>query len=275
MLARARVGSRNQECNAVWRRVAALAQVFMLMGAVFSSACANPSTIPTATAQSEPEPTPTPKAVLSPSPASRIRANVTDVIDGDTIEVNIGGKSYNVRYIGIDTPETKHPTKGVECYGKEAAAKNKELVANKIVELEKDVSETDRYGRLLRYVYVGDVMVNAELVKEGYAQAITYPPDVKYQALFLKLQNEARQAQRGLWDPANCPAVEAPTPAATAGLVSEAEGEWITSSHGSARYYYHKTDPRWKELVPENRRWFRTVEELLAKYPERKPAPAP
>jgi len=128
-----------------------------------------------------------------------IEAQVSRVIDGDTIEVNIGGNPYTVRYIGIDTPETVHPTIGEEPYGKEATAKNRELVEGKIVKLEKDVSETDKYGRLLRYVYVGDVFVNAELVKQGYAQVATYPPDVRYQDLFIQLQREAREAGRGLW----------------------------------------------------------------------------
>lgn len=135
-----------------------------------------------------------------PSPSlSAVEALVVRVIDGDTIEVNIDGKLYKVRYIGIDTPETVHPTKGEEPYGKEASVKNKELVEGKVVKLEKDVSETDRYGRLLRYVWVRDLFVNAELVRLGYAQVVTYPPDVKYQDLFLDLQREAREAGRGLW----------------------------------------------------------------------------
>ena len=92
-----------------------------------------------------------------------------------------------------------HTTIGEEPYGKEASDKNKELVLNKAVILEKDVCETDKYGRLLRYVYVGDVFINAELVMLGYAQVTTYPPDVKYQSLFLQLQREAEEAGRGLW----------------------------------------------------------------------------
>ena len=137
--------------------------------------------------------------IATPEPPGRVQAQVIRVIDGDTIEVVVVGQTYKVRYIGIDTPETKHPTKPVEPYGPEAAAKNEELVGGKIVGLEKDVSETDRYGRLLRYVYVGDLMVNAELVRLGYAQVSTYPPDVKYQDLFLQLQRGAKEAGRGLW----------------------------------------------------------------------------
>lgn len=137
-----------------------------------------------------------------------ISAQVVRVIDGDTIEVTITGKLYTVRYIGIDTPETVHPTQGEELFGKEASAKNKEFVEGKTAELEKDVSETDRYGRLLRYVYVNGHFVNAELVRLGYAQVATYPPDVKYQDLFLTLQREAREQGRGLW----ATTASAPTP---------------------------------------------------------------
>ena len=137
---------------------------------------------------------------LPESPVGETRkAAVVRVIDGDTIEVNIEGEIFSVRYIGIDTPETVHPTRGEEPCGKEASDKNRELVEGNVVELEKDVSETDKYGRLLRYVYVGDIFVNAELVRLGYAQVATYPPDVKYQDSFLQLQKEAREASRGCW----------------------------------------------------------------------------
>lgn len=133
------------------------------------------------------------------APAGSQSALVTRVIDGDTIDVSLNGQTYRVRYIGVDTPETVDPGRPVGCYGPEASAFNKSLVEGKTVSLEKDVSETDRYGRLLRYVYVGGTFVNAELVKQGYAQVATYPPDVKHQSLFLQLQQEAQSAGRGLW----------------------------------------------------------------------------
>jgi micrococcal nuclease len=125
------------------------------------------------------------------------------VVDGDTIDVQLGGRTARVRYIGINTPETVDPRRPVQCFGKEASAKNKELVDGKVVRLERDVSETDRYGRLLRYVYVGELFVNAELVRQGYAQASAYPPDVKHQDLFRSLEREAREAGRGLWGACN------------------------------------------------------------------------
>ena len=125
---------------------------------------------------------------------------VTRVIDGDTIELENGKR---VRYLGINTPESVDPRKPVECFGKEASFKNKELVLNKKVVLEKDISEIDKYGRLLRYVYVDNIFVNLELIKQGYAQVATYPPDVKYHDLFLEAEKEARENKRGLWG--NCP----------------------------------------------------------------------
>jgi micrococcal nuclease len=137
-------------------------------------------------------------------------ARVVRVIDGDTIEVTVGGQSKTVRYIGVNTPETVAPNRPVECFGPEASNANKAMVSGKSVWLEKDVSETDRFGRLLRYVFANDGFVNAELVKQGYAQVSTFPPDVKYVPLFQDLQNEARSASRGLWGPV-CQARTTPT----------------------------------------------------------------
>lgn len=131
---------------------------------------------------------------------------VSRVIDGDTIEILSGQK---VRYIGIDTPETVHPAKPVQCFGKEASLKNKELVEGKLVHLEKDVSETDKYGRLLRYVYLQNdgsgqtIFINDYLVRQGYAHSSSYPPDVKYQDQFRQAEADARNNNRGLWS--NCP----------------------------------------------------------------------
>jgi micrococcal nuclease len=136
------------------------------------------------------------------------------VIDGDTIEVNIAGTIYKVRYLGIDTPELNDKRPEFCALAQEATRCNRQLVEGKIVRLEKDISETDKYGRLLRYVYVSNTLVNAELVRLGYAQVATYPPDVKYQDLLLQLQREAKEAGKGLWASAPLPplplTVEAP-----------------------------------------------------------------
>ncbi len=124
---------------------------------------------------------------------------ITRVIDGDTIEVIIDNKKETVRYIGVDTPETVHPSKPVQCFGLEASNKNKELVAGKRVKLVKDISNTDKYGRLLRYVYVDDIFVNLKLVEEGFANASSYPPDVKHNELFRQAEQKARAGKIGLW----------------------------------------------------------------------------
>lgn len=126
---------------------------------------------------------------------------VSRVVDGDTIKLSNG---KTVRYIGVNTPETVDPRRPVGCFGKEASAKNKELVLGKTVRLEKDVSETDKYGRLLRYVYIegtgsAQVFVNDYLVRQGYAYAVSYPPDIKYQNIFQRSQAFARSQNKGLW----------------------------------------------------------------------------
>lgn len=135
-------------------------------------------------------------SAISAQEQSLETAIVSRVIDGDTVELSDG---RTVRYIGVNTPETRHPTKGQECFGQEAKVKNIELVQGKEVRLEKDVNETDRYGRLLRYVYVQDQMINGQLVAEGYAFSSAYPPDVKYQQTFEDLQKVASDEKRGLW----------------------------------------------------------------------------
>jgi endonuclease YncB( thermonuclease family) len=122
--------------------------------------------------------------------------SVNRVIDGDTLEIAGGEK---VRYIGIDTPEIVDSRKPVQCFGKEASDKNKELVAGKIVRLERDTTDRDRYNRLLRYVYVGDSFINLELVKQGFARSYSYPPDIKYQDQILKAEQEAKKTKIGLW----------------------------------------------------------------------------
>jgi micrococcal nuclease len=117
-------------------------------------------------------------------------AVVTKVIDGDTIVIEGG---YHVRYIGIDAPESG------EFYYLEAKQVNEDLVAGKKVRLESDISDKDSYGRLLRYVYVDDNFVNAEMVSRGCAWAVAYPPDVKYQIYLEAMENEARQTKQGFW----------------------------------------------------------------------------
>ncbi len=136
-----------------------------------------------------------PKSILSPVSSTSF---VTRIVDGDTIQIDTGQK---VRYLGMNTPETVDPRRPVQCFGKEASAYNKNLVLNKKVKLVKDVSETDKYGRLLRYVYLEDgTFVNLKLVQEGYAYSDTFPPDVAHVADFVKAQKQAREEKLGLWN---------------------------------------------------------------------------
>jgi micrococcal nuclease len=132
---------------------------------------------------------------------------VTKVTDGDTIEVHIDGVDEKVRLIGIDTPETVDPRRQVQCFGKEATNRMKELVGDRLVELEYDESqgERDSYGRLLAYVYLEDgQMVNRKMVAEGYAYEYSYLTPYKYRDEFRELQALARTSGRGLWNPDTC-----------------------------------------------------------------------
>jgi len=138
-------------------------------------------------------------ASLAADAPKALAGRVVGIVDGDTIKARIGDRTETVRYIGMNTPELHHPTKGVEPLAREATEANRKLVEGQTVRLELDVQERDRYGRLLAYVYFGDMMVNAELVAQGYAQVMTIPPNVRHQELFLKLQREARLLQLGLW----------------------------------------------------------------------------
>jgi len=131
-----------------------------------------------------------------PSLTALTPAIVVKVVDGDTIDVQVGGKTQALRYIGVDAPE-----RGAEGVN-EATAANEELVGGGVVLLEKDVSETDRYGRLLRHVWLpgpDGKLVNAELVRQGWARSVSYPPDTKYQAAYDAAQAEALKAVIGIW----------------------------------------------------------------------------
>ena len=128
---------------------------------------------------------------------------VTRVVDGDTAEVMLDGREVDVRFIGIDTPESVAPDEPIECFGEQASAYTESRIEGRTVRLEYDVERTDRYGRTLAYVWIGAELLNATLVAEGYAVVTTYPPNVKYVDRFVAAQREARAAGRGLWG--GCP----------------------------------------------------------------------
>jgi micrococcal nuclease len=125
------------------------------------------------------------------------------VVDGDTIHVRVGPQLEKVRYIGVNAPEIPHEARGWREGGAQAHAVNRQLVAGHTARLELDLGRRDTHGRLLAYVWVErarkPVMANVEMVRLGFAQVMTIPPNVKYQGLFLRLQREARDAGRGLW----------------------------------------------------------------------------
>jgi micrococcal nuclease len=131
-------------------------------------------------------------------PASA-EAFVTRVVDGDTIEARIGGREEDVRYIGVDTPETVKPDTPVQCFGPRASTFNHHLVERQRVRLIFGVERRDIYGRLLAYVYLGRRFVNAMLVRRGLARSLTIPPNDRFAPLFRGLELHAARAGRGLW----------------------------------------------------------------------------
>src|SRR3990167_6962068 len=150
-----------------------------------------------------------PTPASSPTSTSPNLVQITNVIDGDTVRLSTGKV---VRLIGIDTPEIGG--RG-GCFGQEASQKANDLLQGQYVRLEKDVSETDRYNRLLRYIWKGDELVNETLVAQGYARVSTYPPDVKYQDRFLAAEKAAREANLGLWSSCITPTTKPTTPKPT------------------------------------------------------------
>jgi micrococcal nuclease len=131
------------------------------------------------------------------------QATVTQVTDGDTIKLSDG---RTVRYLNIDTPETKKPNTAVKCFGVQASEANKKLVENKQIWLKADKEDVDRYDRSLRFVFLnkedsGDIekSVNAVLVKNGLAKSVSYKPNVTYKTTFDKLTQEAQAQKIGLW----------------------------------------------------------------------------
>lgn len=168
---------------------------------------------------------------------------VLNVVDGDTVAVEINGQKEVLRLIGINTPETVDPRKPVECFGIEASKKAKEILTGKMVRLEKDETqgERDKYNRLLRYVYLEDgTNFNKLMIEEGYAYEYTYNTPYKYQADFKSAQQKAQNEKRGLWAEDTCsgqlnkkteinpPATTASnTPIVSAPIVTGSTGEYV------------------------------------------------
>lgn len=195
---------------------------------------------------------------------------VTSVVDGDTIKVNVNGTVETLRLIGMDTPETVDPRKPVQCFGKEASNKAKELLVGTKVRMEKDPTqgELDKYGRTLAYIYREDgLFYNKYMIEQGYAHEYTYNTPYKYQAEFKAAQKSAQENLRGLWSPTTCNGDTTSDQTTTSQpATSQSSGKYYTSSHYSAQYYYPESCDGWKSLSAKYLVSFNTLDELTAKY---------
>ncbi len=216
-------------------------------------------------------------SALQPPQAQQITDTylVTRVVDGDTFDVLINGKTERIRSIGMDTPETVDPRKPVQCFGKEASKKTTELLLNKKVRLEADPTqgERDKYNRLLRYTHREDgLFFNKWMIENGYAHEYTYNILYKYQPEFKEAQRVAREKQFGLWAPDVCASPTTPQPTNDSSALQPITGgasdghTWYTSSHHTGRFYYCDTDLQWQNLSTKYLQTFTSEAELLKKY---------
>lgn len=191
---------------------------------------------------------------------------VVNVVDGDTIKINKDGVTETLRLIGIDTPETVDPRKPVQCFGKEASDRAKELLSGKKVRIETDDSQDtiDKYGRLLVYVYRDDgLFFNKKMIEDGYAYEYTYNIPYKYQVEFKHAENTAHTQEKGLWSPDTCNGKADPVQNL---LQGGGVTKFYTSSHPSAKYYYPEVCTAWEGLSERYLKSFDSLEELLGTY---------
>lgn len=216
--------------------------------------------------------------VFSSNAKNQITTNylVTDVVDGDTIKVSINGVVDTVRIIGINTPETVDPRKPVECFGKEASMKANSLLSGKTITLESDISQGDRdkYGRLLRYVFLSDSADYGKyMISNGYAYEYTYDIPYKYQSNYKQAQILAESLKVGLWSPNTCNGLTS-SQTASSTLNSTETAAYYTSSYSTSKYYYPASCDGWKSLDPKYLRSFPTLDELLKTYPSKTLSPS-
>jgi len=196
---------------------------------------------------------------------------VSGVVDGDTVKLSIEGKIETIRLIGIDTPETVHPSKPVECFGVEASNKAKQLLSGKTVSLETDASQgtRDRFGRLLGYIILADgTNFNKLMIEQGYAYEYTYSTSYKYQSEFKSAQQYAKANSIGLWADGVCEEKEGEIentqnnqPKTVSG------GKWYVSAHHSSRYYYCEESDGWGSLSEKNLKVYNSEASLLDDFP--------
>jgi len=218
-------------------------------------------------------------------PAAKDAYRVVSVVDGDTIKVLIDGSEKTVRLIGIDTPETVDPRKTVQCFGKEASDKAKTTLLNKNVRLEADSTQgdTDKYQRLLRYVYLDDgTFFNEMMVKQGYAHEYTYSKPYKYQIELKAAQKAAQDARAGLWSPSTCNGsnevvskipepLSSSVPAESQQTNSGLSGGHVfyLSTYHTAKLYYCDTDEAWKSLSKSYLKKYSSEKDILSDFPTR------
>ena len=183
-----------------WRTIAGLVAVCCFLALMLATA---PGAEAEATTPTVAQTSPTPTGVQAPSlPESGLeRATVTNIVDGDTIDATLNGRTVRIRLLGVDTPESVHPSRPVECFGREASRFLKELLDGQTVLLESDASQgdRDRYNRLLRFVWLPDGrLVNYEIIAQGYGFEYTFNLPYRYQDQFKAAQRAAREAQVGL-----------------------------------------------------------------------------
>lgn len=211
--------------------------------------------------------------------STRTQATVTRIIDGDTVEVYLNGEELEtVRLIGIDTPETQHPSKPVQCFGEKASQKAQEELGGKRITLEYDSTQGRRgtYGRLLAYIHLPDgTNFNKQMIEEGYAYEYTYNTPYKYQDAFKEAERSARLNNRGLWAPDTCDGERTAANSTEQETMdngeeegdadssetedndesdsdeqseSNVDGYWYASGYHTAEYYYHESCEGWEGL---------------------------
>jgi micrococcal nuclease len=219
---------------------------------------------------------------------------VSSVVDGDTVKINMDGKIETLRLIGLDTPETVDPRKVVQCFGKEASNKAKELLVGKKVRIETDPSQgsKDKYNRMLAYIYLENgLFYNKYMIEQGYAHEYTYNIPYKYQSEFKEAVKKAQDSKLGLWSPDTCngittsakktttsksnvvaPIVKTETKTNSPAIQSEVS-KFYTSSYGSSKYYYPEKCDGWKSLNVNYLKSFDSLDKLLVAYPTRVMSP--
>ncbi len=205
-------------------------------------------------------------SLLQPADRDRIPVQVLDVVDGDTIKVEVDGKSETVRFLLVDTPESVHPNKPVQPFSKEASKYTEELLSGSDVELELGIGERDKYGRLLAYVYADGKSVQKSLLEKGLARvAYVFEPNTKYVDDYEKIQKQAQKEGVGIWSLENYTQEDGYVPKESGDRVNETADSKCTikgNVNSSGEKIYHVESGRYYKITkPEE--WFCTEQEAI------------